>query len=91
MKIEGIESRINQNGRVVIPAVMRRGMGLGLGDTVILSLEGGVLRMEAAQKRGRVAKGEPDEAVARLEAAAADEPASAGQEAAQGEAEDWLG
>ena len=46
MKIVGIQTRINQNGRIVIPAVIRKGMGLKLGDSVVMSLEDGVLRIE---------------------------------------------
>ena len=91
MKIEGIASRINENGRIVIPAVMRRGMGLALGDAVILSLEDGVLRIEAAQERVRAARVEPEKAAARPEAAAADAPAGGDREHPQGEAEEWLG
>ncbi len=46
MKIDGIQTPINQNGRIVIPAVIRKGMGLELGDSVVMSLEDGVLRIE---------------------------------------------
>ena len=91
MKIEGITSRINENGRIVIPAVMRRGMGLALGAAVILSLEDGVLRIEAAREHKREARKEPEKAASRPEAAAADAPASGGREQPQSEAEEWLG
>jgi AbrB family looped-hinge helix DNA binding protein len=53
MKIEGIPSRINQNGRVVIPAVIRKAMGLNLGDTIFLSLEDGVIRIDPHQTSPR--------------------------------------
>lgn len=39
-------SRLNANGRVVIPAAIREKMGLKLGEAVIMTLEDGVLRIE---------------------------------------------
>jgi AbrB family looped-hinge helix DNA binding protein len=54
LRIFGIQARINENGRIVIPAVIRKGMGLKLGDTVIMSLDDGILRIEA--HRGKVHK-----------------------------------
>ncbi len=55
MKILGIQARINENGRIVIPAVIRKGMSLKLGDSVVMSLEDGVLRIEPLGARiGRV-------------------------------------
>ncbi len=46
MKILGIQARINENGRIVVPAVIRKGMGLKLGDSIVMSLDDGVLRIE---------------------------------------------
>ena len=51
MKILGIQVRINENGRVVIPAVIRKGMSLKLGDSVVMSLEDGVLHIEPLRAR----------------------------------------
>ena len=48
-----VTSRINENGRVVIPAVIRRQMGLKAGDAVVMEVEGGVLRIESHRARIR--------------------------------------
>ena len=43
---ETVTSRLNDNGRIVIPADMRHRMGIKPGDTVFLTLEGSVLKVE---------------------------------------------
>lgn len=48
-----VTSRINENGRVVIPAVIRRQMGLKAGDAVVMEVEDGVLRIEPHRARIR--------------------------------------
>ena len=48
-----VTSRINDNGRVVIPAVIRRQMGLKAGDAVVMEVEDGVLRIESHRARIR--------------------------------------
>ncbi|MGC9224426.1 MAG: AbrB/MazE/SpoVT family DNA-binding domain-containing protein [Terracidiphilus sp.] len=85
MKIEGIQTRINQNGRIVIPAVIRRGMGLERGDAVVLSLVEGVLRIEPQRSSIRRA-GERERAEV-----PADRPLSEEQGVEAGEMEEWLG
>jgi AbrB family looped-hinge helix DNA binding protein len=52
--------RINENGRIVIPASFRKALGVNPGDEVILSLEEDELRIttmkrriERAQRRAR--------------------------------------
>ncbi len=52
--------RMNENGRVVIPASFRKALGINPGDEVILRLEGDELRIttmkariERAQRRAR--------------------------------------
>jgi antitoxin PrlF len=40
-----VKSRIDQGGRVVIPAEYRRALGLRAGEEVILQLEDGEIRM----------------------------------------------
>lgn len=52
--------RVNENGRVVIPASFRKALGINPGDEVILSLEEDELRIttmkrriERAQRRAR--------------------------------------
>lgn len=55
-----VRLRINENGRVVIPAAFRRELGIKPGDEVILRLDDGELRIttmkrriERAQRRAR--------------------------------------
>ncbi|MGC1649777.1 MAG: AbrB/MazE/SpoVT family DNA-binding domain-containing protein [Candidatus Sulfotelmatobacter sp.] len=52
--------RVNENGRVVIPAAFRKALGINPGDEIILSLEEDELRIttmkrriERAQRRAR--------------------------------------
>ena len=42
--------RVNQNGRVVIPASFRERLGIRLGDDVILRLEGDELRITTLKR-----------------------------------------
>jgi AbrB family looped-hinge helix DNA binding protein len=53
MKSESFRSRINENGRIVIPAEIRKSMGIQAGDTMLMALEDGVLRIEPQQARVR--------------------------------------
>jgi AbrB family looped-hinge helix DNA binding protein len=46
-------SKINRNGRVVIPAAIRRKMELTAGETLLFSVEGGALRVESKRMRIR--------------------------------------
>lgn len=55
-----VRLRINENGRVVIPAAFRKELGIKPGDEVILRLDDGELRIttmkrriERAQRRAR--------------------------------------
>ena len=41
MKPTGIRRKVDDLGRVVIPASMRRSLGIGLGDEVEVSVDGG--------------------------------------------------
>jgi AbrB family looped-hinge helix DNA binding protein len=43
--------RINENGRVVIPAPFRRALGVGVGDEVLLRMEDGELRITTLKRR----------------------------------------
>jgi len=43
--------RINENGRVVIPAAFRKALGIKAGDTVILSVEDDELRITTMKRR----------------------------------------
>jgi AbrB family looped-hinge helix DNA binding protein len=44
-------TRINENGRVVIPASFRRALGIRSGDTVVLRIENDELRMTTLRQR----------------------------------------
>lgn len=46
IEIEDVPARINDNGRIVIPAEIRQRMGIKPGDTLFLTLEGDVLKVE---------------------------------------------
>lgn len=49
----GVETRlrINENGRVVIPAPFRKALGINPGDEVVLRLEDDELRITTQKKR----------------------------------------
>ena len=40
-----IRARLADGGRIVIPVEFRRALGLGIGDQVVLRLEGGEVRL----------------------------------------------
>jgi AbrB family looped-hinge helix DNA binding protein len=44
-------ARVNQNGRVVIPASFRRALQIKLGDTVVLRLDKDEMRITTLRKR----------------------------------------
>jgi AbrB family looped-hinge helix DNA binding protein len=43
--------RVNENGRVVIPASFRKALGIELGDEVVLRIEGDELRITTLKRR----------------------------------------
>lgn len=43
--------RVNENGRVVIPAAFRKALGINIGDEVILRVEDDELRITTLKKR----------------------------------------
>jgi AbrB family looped-hinge helix DNA binding protein len=90
MKIEGITARINQNGRIVIPAVIRKGMGLSLGDSVVMSLEDGALRIEPQKARIRRVQQSLKEFIP-ADRVLSDELIAERREEVRREAEEWLG
>jgi|SRR5580698_9225359 AbrB family looped-hinge helix DNA binding protein len=85
-----VTSRINDNGRIVIPASIRKNMGLNPGDVVVMSLEDGVLRIESqvAKIRRIQAEFKPFANPASL---ASDELIAERREEARREMEEWLG
>jgi AbrB family looped-hinge helix DNA binding protein len=44
-------TRINENGRVVIPVAFRKAMGIRAGDEVVLRIEGNELRILTLKQR----------------------------------------
>jgi AbrB family looped-hinge helix DNA binding protein len=47
------EARLNEAGRIVIPAEIRRRLGFNPGDTLLLSVEDDVLKIESHRARIR--------------------------------------
>jgi AbrB family looped-hinge helix DNA binding protein len=43
--------RVNENGRVVIPAAFRRALGIHIGDEVVLRVEDDELRITTLKRR----------------------------------------
>ena len=83
-------ARINENGRIVIPAEIRQKMGLQPGDTLFLSIEGQTLRIESQQSRIRRIQ----ESLSRLipaDRVLSEELIAERREEAQREMEEWLG
>jgi AbrB family looped-hinge helix DNA binding protein len=83
-------ARINENGRIVIPFRIRRAMGLEPGDTVVIALEDGVLRMEPHRAKVRKVQ-EELKRFAKPGARASDELAEGRLEESRIEMEEWLG
>jgi AbrB family looped-hinge helix DNA binding protein len=90
MKIEGIQGRINENGRIVIPAVIRKAMSLKLGDSVIMSLEDGVLHIEPQSARVRRVQQSLSKLIP-ADRVLSDELIAGRREEARRETEEWLG
>jgi AbrB family looped-hinge helix DNA binding protein len=44
-------TRVNENGRVVIPAAFRKAMGINAGDEIILRIEDDELRISSLKQR----------------------------------------
>jgi AbrB family looped-hinge helix DNA binding protein len=44
-------TRVNENGRVVIPAAFRKAMGINVGDEVVLRMEDNELRILTLKQR----------------------------------------
>jgi AbrB family looped-hinge helix DNA binding protein len=84
------KTRLNDNGRIVIPADIRQELGLKPGDTLLLSVEEGVLKIESQQARiHRVQQSlrkfiPPDRVLS-------DELIAERDDEAQREMEEWLG
>jgi AbrB family looped-hinge helix DNA binding protein len=88
--MENVKSKINANGRIVIPFRIRRAMGLEPGDTVSMTLEDGVLRVEPYQAKVKRIQEELRK-FARPGVPASDELAAERREESRVEMEEWLG
>jgi len=49
--MEETRTRVNENGRVVIPASYRKALGIEVGDEVVLRIEDDELRITTQQRR----------------------------------------
>jgi AbrB family looped-hinge helix DNA binding protein len=83
-------ARINENGRLVIPAEIRRQMGLNPGDTLYLTAVGDTLKIESHRSRIRRVQ----ESLRHLippDRLLSDELIAERREEAKREMEEWLG
>jgi AbrB family looped-hinge helix DNA binding protein len=48
---EELRTRVNENGRVVIPSAFRKALGIEIGDEVVLRMEDDELRITTQQSR----------------------------------------
>ena len=87
---EDVMTKINDNGRIVIPAEFRRQMGLKPGDAVIMSLEGGILRIESQRAKIRKIQAEFKQFASSASRDSGDLVAERLEEARR-EMEEWLG
>ena len=85
-----VKSKINGNGRIVIPAEIRSKMGIKPGDTLFLSLEGDVLKVESQLARIRGIQ-ESLRALIPGDRLLSDELIAERREEARRETEEWLG
>jgi len=54
--MEEARSRVNENGRVVIPAAFRKALGIQAGDEIVMRIEDDELRLSTQQRRIRNAQ-----------------------------------
>ncbi|MGO8759290.1 MAG: AbrB/MazE/SpoVT family DNA-binding domain-containing protein [Terracidiphilus sp.] len=85
-----VTSRLNDNGRIVIPAEIRQKMGIKPGDTLFLTLEGDVLKVESQLARIRRIQ-ESMRALIPGNRRLSDELIAERREEARRETEEWLG
>jgi len=85
-----VTAKVNDNGRIVIPAEIRKAMGLNPGDTVAMTFEEGVLRIESQLARIRRIQAE-FKPFSKPGVLASDELIAGRREEAQRELEEWLG
>lgn len=90
MKFESVTTRVNENGRIVIPADFRKSLGLAPGDVVVMSLENGALRIESQAAKVRKIQ-EEFKPFAAGKSLASEELIAERREEARREVEEWLG
>lgn len=83
-------ARLNENGRVVIPAAIRQKLGLSAGDTVLFSVEGDAVRIESQRARIRRVQESLRQFIP-PERRLSDELIADRREEARCEMEDWIG
>jgi AbrB family looped-hinge helix DNA binding protein len=90
MKSGSFKARLNENGRIVIPAEIRKRMGLDAGDALVMTLEDGVLRIES--QRTKIRQIQDDfKKFTKPGSRASDELVADRREEAGREMEEWLG
>ncbi len=85
-----VTSRLNDNGRIVIPVEIRSKMGIKPGDTLFLTLEGNVLKVESQLARIRRIQ-ESLRALIPGDRLLSDELIAERREETRREMEEWLG
>jgi len=90
ISVENFTARVNENGRIVIPADIRKAMGLKPGDSVVMRLEDGVLMIESHLARIRRIQ-EEFKRYAKPGVLMSDELIADRREEARREMEEWLG
>lgn len=88
--LDYVKSTLNDSGRIVIPAKIRREMGLNPGDTLLLRVEEGRLVAESQQARIRRVQ-ESLRGRISAERVLSDELVAERREEARHETEEWLG
>ena len=56
LDMEEARTRVNENGRVVIPAAFRKALGIQAGDEIVMRIEDDELRLSTQQRRIRNAQ-----------------------------------
>jgi AbrB family looped-hinge helix DNA binding protein len=84
-------ARINESGRIVIPAAIREQMGLKPGEAVVMELEDGILRIESHRAHIRRIQQEFKRPVEPGQKLASQQLIEDRQEETTREMEEWLG
>lgn len=85
-----VKARLNENGRIVIPAAMREVLGVQPGDEVVMKVVDGVLHVEAQSARIKRVQASLGRLIAPDRKLSAELTAERREEARR-EMEDWIG